>query len=153
MRDGLEAELRRIDADYADREDYARNLARSPIQKELAALRARYGDGLDTRSHGEAFLHLFGERLVPGGMYFLDEPEAPLSPARQLSFMALLKQAVEAEAQVVMATHSPILLAFPGAALLSFDSSPLGPVRYEALEHVSLMRDFLRDPEAFLRHL
>jgi predicted ATPase len=86
-------------------------------------------------------------------MYFLDEPEAPLSPARQLSFMALLKQAVEAEAQVVMATHSPILLAFPGAALLSFDTSPLGPVRYEDLEHVTLMRDFLRDPEAFLRHL
>ena len=55
------------------------------MRKELGALRERYGDGLDTRSHGEAFLHFFAERLVPGGIYFLDEPEAPLSPSRQLA--------------------------------------------------------------------
>ena len=60
------------------------------MRKELGALRARYGDGLDTRSHGEAFLHFFAERLVPGGIYFLDEPEAPLSPSRQLAFLSLL---------------------------------------------------------------
>lgn len=153
MRAGLEAELRRVDIEYADAEEYARSLARSPMLKELGALRARDGEGLDTRSHGEAFLHFFAERLVPGGIYFLDEPEAPLSPARQLSFLALLKQAVASGAQVVMATHSPILLAFPGADILSFDSAPLARVAYQDLEHVTLTRDFLRDPEAYLRHL
>lgn len=153
MREGLEAELRRIDVEYTKASDYARSLARSPILGELAALRARYGDGLDTRSHGESFLHFFMERIVPGGVYFLDEPEAPLSPARQLSFLALLKQMVERDVQVVMATHSPILLAFPGATIWSFDTSPLSRVAYEDLEHVTLTRDFLRDPDAYLRHL
>jgi predicted ATPase len=153
MRAGLEAELRRVDTEYADAEEHARSMARAPMLKELGALQARYGDGLDTRSHGEAFLHFFAERLVPGGIYFLDEPEAPLSPSRQLSFLALLKEAVASGAQIVMATHSPMLLAFPGADILSFDSSPLARVAYEDLEHVSLTRDFLRDPDAFLRHL
>ena len=89
-RAGLEAELERVEREYADAEPYARNLAATPMRKELGALRARYGDGLDTRSHGEAFLHFFAERLVPGGIYFLDEPEAPLSPSRQLAFLSLL---------------------------------------------------------------
>ena len=102
--------------------------------KELGALRARYGDGLDTRSHGESFLHFFAERLVPGGIYFLDEPEAPLSPARQLSFLALLKEMEAAGSQVVLATHSPILLAYPGADLLSFDTAPVARVRYDELD-------------------
>ncbi|MGK2852187.1 MAG: AAA family ATPase [Candidatus Limnocylindrales bacterium] len=153
LRTGLEAELRRVDVEYAKREAYARDLARAPLLKELGALRDRYGDGLDAWSHGEAFLHFFTARLVPGGMYFLDEPEAPLSPARQLSFLALLKDMEAASSQVVMATHSPILLAYPGADILSFDASPLARVRYEDLEHVTLTRDFLRDPGAFLRHL
>jgi predicted ATPase len=152
-RSGLEAELRRVDDEYAGASEYARSLARSPMLRELSALRERYGDGLDTRSHGESFLQFFQERLVPGGIYFLDEPEAPLSPARQLAFLALLKEMVGRDVQVVMATHSPILLAYPGADIWSFDASPLRRVAYEDLEHVTLTRDFLRDPEAYLRHL
>ncbi len=113
----------------------------------------RYGEGLDTQSHGESFLRFFGERLVPNGTYFLDEPEAPLSPARQLSFLALLKELVAADGQAIIATHSPILLAFPGAVILSFDGDTIAQVAYEDLDHVRLTRDFLADPEAFLRHL
>ena len=109
--------------------------------------------GLDTQSHGESFLRFFGERLVPNGTYFLDEPEAPLSPARQLSFLALLKELVAADGQAIIATHSPILLAFPGAVILSFDGDTIAQVAYEDLDHVRLTRDFLADPEAFLRHL
>jgi predicted ATPase len=90
---------------------------------------------------------------VPGGVYFLDEPEAPLSPSRQLSLLALLKQMVADDSQVILATHSPILLAFPGATILSFDESPIRRVAYEDLEHVTLTRAFLADPEAYLRHL
>jgi predicted ATPase len=153
MRAELEAGLAATEAAYADRDAYARDLATSPYRKELGELRRRYGDGVDTRSHGEAFLAFFRDRFVPGGTYFLDEPEAPLSPFRQLAFLALVREAVGAGCQVVMATHSPILLACPDAAIWSFDETPIQRVAYADLEHVTLTRDFLADPEAFLRHL
>jgi predicted ATPase len=153
MRADLEAGLASTLAAYADREAYARDLAASPYRKELSELERRYGAGVDTRSHGEAFLAFFRDRFVPGGTYFLDEPEAPLSPFRQLAFLALLGEAVEADCQVVMATHSPILLAMPGAAIYSFDAAPIRRVEWTELEHVTLTRDFLNGPEAFLRHL
>jgi len=153
MRDALERDLARVDEEYADRPDYARALARTPYERELGELRRRYGDGLDAQSHGESFLGFFQTRLVPGGTYFLDEPEAPLSPGRQLALLALLRQMVAEDCQVIVATHSPILLAYPGAALWSFDAQPIRRVAWNDLEHVSLTRDFLNDPEAFLRHL
>jgi len=153
LRTELEQGLAAVEAEYADRPRLARDLARSPFLRELAELDRRYGEGIDTQSHGEGFLRFFGSRLVPGGMYFLDEPEAPLSPARQLALLALLRQAVEAECQLIVATHSPILLAFPGAAIWTFDRDPIERVAWESLEHVSLTRDFLAHPEAFLRHL
>jgi predicted ATPase len=153
MRAELEAELAAVDEAYSDRPGLAHDLARTPFLRELGELRRRYGEGLDTQSHGESFLRFFGERLVPNGTYFLDEPEAPLSPARQLSFLALLKELVSADGQAIIATHSPILLAFPGAVILSFDGETLTKVAYQDLDHVRLTRDFLADPEAFLRHL
>jgi predicted ATPase len=153
MRAELERELSAVDLEYADASPFARNLARTPYLRELEALRSRYGDGLDARSHGEAFLRFFQARFVPGGVYFLDEPEAPLSPARQLAFLALAREMVAQGGQLIVATHSPILLAYPGATILSFDHEPIRPVRYAELEHVSLTRDFLNDPEAYLRHL
>jgi len=153
MRTALESDLGDVLEAYADREAFAQDLAASPFRKELAELRRRYGDGIDSRSHGEAFLAFFQDRFVPRGTYFLDEPEAPLSPSRQLAFLALLREAVAADCQVVMATHSPILLAFPGAVIWSFDTTPIAPVAYADLEHVRLTRDFLNDPGAFLRHL
>jgi predicted ATPase len=149
----LEAGLAAVDAEYAGRPGLAHDLARTPYLKEIGAIEERYGDGLDARSHGEGFLQFFGSRLVPGGTYFLDEPEAPLSPSRQLSLLALLKQVVADGGQVILATHSPILLAYPGATILSFDESPIRPVAYEDLEHVTLTRSFLADPDAYLRHL
>jgi predicted ATPase len=153
LRSGLERELADATIRHAGASDYARALALAPYHKELGALRDRYGDGLDAQSHGESFLRFFSERFVPGGTYFLDEPEAPLSPSRQLAFLALVRQMVQSDGQLVIATHSPILLSFPGAAIWSFDADPIRRVPYDELEHVTLTRDFLRDPEAFLRHL
>jgi len=153
MRADLEAGLAAVDEEYADRPGLAHDLARTPWLHELGELKRRYGDGLDAQSHGESFLRFFQARLVPGGTYFLDEPEAPLSPGRQLAFISMLKELVEANGQAVIATHSPILLAFPGAAIWSFDGDRIVPVAYEDLEHVRLTRDFLANPEAFLRHL
>lgn len=107
----------------------------------------------DVRSHGESFMDFFLSRIEPDGVYLLDEPEAPLSPSRQLSFLALLTKATRKGAQLVIATHSPILLAFPGARIVSFDASPIADVAYEDLEHVKVTRDFLNHPDAYLRHL
>ncbi|HLO35988.1 MAG TPA: AAA family ATPase [Candidatus Deferrimicrobium sp.] len=153
MRAELETGLAAVLVEYSDREAFARDLAASPYRKELAELERRYGAGLDTHSHGEAFLTFFRDRFVPGGTYFLDEPEAPLSPFRQLAFLSLVREAVDAGCQIIMATHSPILLACPDATIWSFDETPIRRVAYRDLEHVSLTRDFLNDPDAFLRHL
>jgi predicted ATPase len=153
MRDELEMDLQAVDEEYQGRSKLAVDLAKMPYQRELGALRQRYGDGLDHRSHGESFLDLFQARFVPNGLYLLDEPEAPLSPLRQLTFLSLLKEMVNQEAQFIIATHSPIILAFPGATILSFDRLPIQPVNYAELEHVSLTKAFLENPDAYLRHL
>ena len=153
LRAELHGRLAEIDAEYADRSPYARGLARGPTAGSLAALERRYGVDLDANSHGESFLKLFRSRFVPGGLYLLDEPEAPLSPQSQLGLIAMMKDMVAEDAQFIVATHSPILLAFPNATIYTFDEQPPRRVAYDALEHVRLTRDFLNEPEAFLRHL
>jgi predicted ATPase len=145
--------LERVDDEYQGRSKPAQGLARMPYINELGAMERRYGEGLDTKSHGESFLALFQARFVPGGLYLLDEPEAPLSPLRQLALLSAIKEMVNQEAQFIIATHSPILMAYPEAEIMSFDQSPIGPVPFQSLEHVNLMRDFLNNPEAYLRHL
>jgi predicted ATPase len=107
----------------------------------------------DAVSHGESFLDLFATQLRPEGLYLLDEPEAPLSPMRQLALLSIIIRSAAAGAQFVIATHSPILLACPGARIFSFDRLPIAAVSYCDLEHVAIMRNFLSDPEAYLRHL
>ena len=126
----------------------AQGLARGQRQ----ALLDRYGD-LHARSHGESFMQVFHSRLVPDGLYLLDEPETALSPQRQLAFLAMLKDMVAQEAQFVIATHSPIILAFPEAAILRFDGETITQVAYDEVENVRLTRDFLAHPEAYLRRL
>ncbi|MFT5195473.1 MAG: putative ATPase [Cellvibrionaceae bacterium] len=91
---------------------------------------------------------------MPNGIYLLDEPEAPLSPIRQLGFLSLLKEMVETQnAQFIIATHSPILMAYPRAQILSFDEGQVQAVDWDSLEHVTLTRDFLNNPETFLRYM
>jgi predicted ATPase len=127
--------------------------ARGPVQGQRRSFTERYGGDVDARSHGESFLNFFRERLVPGGVYLLDEPEAPLSPQRQLAFLSLLKEMVEQDSQFIIATHSPLIMAFPDAAIYSFDHAPIKKVKYEEVEHVALTKAFLDNPEAFLRRL
>ncbi|HET9708050.1 MAG TPA: AAA family ATPase [Gemmatimonadales bacterium] len=149
----FEARLGEIDAEYRNRSAYAKGFATLPVRRALADMERRYGPDPDARSHGQAFLNLFQGRFVPGGLYLLDEPEAPLSPQNQLGLLALLLDMVTQDAQFVIASHSPILLAFPGAKIYSFDQIPVAPVAYADLDHVVLTRDFLNDPQAFLRRL
>jgi predicted ATPase len=153
LRAELQQRIGDVEREYADASAYARGLAMGPAAGSLAELTRRYGDGVDARSHGEAFLALFQSRLTPGGLYLLDEPEAALLPQSQLGFIALLADSIPQGCQFVVATHSPLLLAFPGATIFSFDTAPISKVRYDELQHVNLTRDFLNDPAAYLRHL
>lgn len=153
----LKAELHKraaeIDSEYEGRSALAKGLALGPLHASLQQLEASYGDGLDVQSHGESFIKLFQSRMVPGGIYLVDEPEAPLSPQSQLGFIAILKAMVQQKCQFIIATHSPIILAFPNATIYSFDESPIASVPFDQLDHVTLTRDFLNNPEAFLRRL
>ena len=154
MREEYEADLARVEAETADRSITARNLARVPYLKELHEMKRRYGDNLDARSHGESYFTVFQSRFVPRGLYLLDEPEAPLSPIRQLSFISMLKGMVEEQqAQFIIATHSPILMAYPGAAIYNFDADGIKRVAYDEVEHVTVTRSFLNNPDQFLKHL
>jgi predicted ATPase len=133
----------------------ARGFALQPYARELGALRERYGAGADARSHGEAFLRLFQQRMEGSarGLIVLDEPEAPLSPARQLALLALLMDAAAAGTQTIIATHSPILMAMPGAAIRELGAEGIRQVGWDQVEHVRMTRQFLNDPDGFLRRL
>ncbi len=145
--------LAELEVEYAERSTYAKQLAMGPQYASLAEMERRYGVDLDANSHGQSFLRLFESRFVPGGLYLLDEPEAPLSPQSQLALMAMMQDMLAQSAQFVIATHSPMLLAFPGATIYSFDRTPVEVVAYEALDHVVLTREFLNAPGRFLRAL
>jgi predicted ATPase len=113
-----------------------------------------YGDKpLHQQSHGEAFLSLFVERLSGNGLYLLDEPEAALSPARQLTFLAALHELVQRGGQFVIATHSPILMAYPHAVILQFGEQGIAPIAYHETEHYKVTRAFLTRTEMMLKEL
>lgn len=152
-REELRRELDAVDREYTGRSEMARNLARMPYLGEIHAIDQRYGAGLDALSHGESFLRLFQERFVPGGLYLLDEPEAPLSPVRQMALLAMIHQMVKENGQFIIATHAPILMSYPGATLLALEGGEIHPIAYKDLEHVQLTRDFLTRPEVYLRRL
>lgn len=115
--------------------------------------RAYGGTSLHSQSHGEAFLSLFGHRFEDG-LYILDEPEAALSPQRQLAFLGILHSlTLPRKAQFLIATHSPILLAFPGATVLDLDGGGIAEVDYRETEHFRLTKSFLDAPERYFRHL
>lgn len=149
----FEETLQRMEEEYATRSAHARGLAMGPLKASLNEMTQRYGADPDAKSHGEAFLNFFQQRLVPKGLYLMDEPEAALSPQRQLALLAMMFDLVADGAQFIIATHSPLLLAFPGARIYSFDESPITEVPWEQTDHVRLTRDFLADPERYLRNL
>jgi predicted ATPase len=153
MRLEFQQRIAELEVEYADRSAYAKGLAMGPAYASIGELERRYGVDLDANSHGQSFLRLFQARFVPGGLYLLDEPEAPLSPQSQLGLMALMQDMIAQDAQFIVATHSPILLAYPGARIYSFDSVPVAEVSYAELEHVRLTRDFLNAPDRFLKAL
>ncbi len=111
------------------------------------------GKSLHHQSHGESFLALFQNRFEQG-LYILDEPEAALSPQRQLAFLRIIHELeTPRHAQFLIATHSPILLAYPGATLYQFEEDGIQEVAYRDTDHYLVMKAFLNGPERILRHL
>ncbi len=116
-------------------------------------LRRNYGGNLHEFSHGESFMNLALNRFKPDSLFFFDEPEAALSPQRQLSFLLLLDQLTKQRCQFVIATHSPILMAFPKSKLYFFNDDGIREMPYQETEHFQFTRDFLQNRERYLRHL
>jgi predicted ATPase len=115
---------------------------------------ARYGGrSLHTRSHGEAFLAIMQNR-IRSGLLLLDEPESALSPQRQLALLAQMSMLVAAgKSQFIIATHSPVLLTFPGAQILSFDGDALHPISLEDTSHFQITKGILQNPAVYWKHL
>lgn len=111
------------------------------------------GLSLHEQSHGESFFALFKNRFRSHGLYLMDEPEAALSPKRQLEFLSILHEYCRKGAQFVIATHSPIIMAYPDSCIYVFDNAGLREVPYQETEHYLVSRGFLANPHRTLRML
>ena len=111
------------------------------------------GRSLHEQSHGESFLALLTQRFTGQGLYILDEPEAALSPQRQLAVLARIHELVRDGSQFLIATHSPLLMAYPDACIYQCGANGVVPVAYDDTEHVRVTRDFLANPARMLRGL
>ena len=121
--------------------------------EERGLLDAYGGVSLHEQSHGESFLALVNHRFRGRGLYFLDEPEAALSVRGCLALLARMRELAEEGSQFVVATHSPLLLAYPGASIYALTDAGIESVDYEDTEQYQLTRSFLEDRERFFRHL
>lgn len=134
----LASEIERLDAEPA---------ASPPVINSYG------GHSLHEQSHGESFLSLMMNRFGSQGLYLLDEPEAALSPARQLAMLARMHDLIRDDSQFIIATHSPILLGYPDALIYQFDGAALSSVNYRDTDHYQITRSFLNHPERMLQEL
>ena len=111
------------------------------------------GVSLHNQSHGESFLSIVQNRFFGNGLYILDEPEAALSPMRLLTLLAEINDLVNRNSQFIIATHSPILMAFPNAEILEFSEGGIKSVEYKDTEHFKITKGFLDNPEKMLHYL
>lgn len=146
-------EIDMIDKTYKDKSAYAKMMAKSPHNKTLGEINTLYAHPLLTQSHGEAYLDFFKSRLKPNTLYLLDEPETPLSIQNQLTLLVLIHEAVKKGSQLIIATHSPIITAYPNATLYTISESSINKVNYDTIKSVQLLKDFLDNKDAYLNHL
>jgi predicted ATPase len=111
------------------------------------------GVSLHNQSHGESFINIVKNRFFGNGLYILDEPEAALSPMRILTLLAEIKRLADEGSQFIIATHSPILMAFPNSDILEFSEKGICSVEYKNTEHYNITKNFLENPEKMLHYL
>jgi len=120
------------------------------VARYLDAVGSSYADFL-SHSHGEGFLRFFNERCQEQGIFIFDEPESALSPSRQMEFLKLMRRMEDiGHCQIIMATHSPMLMAYPNATLLRLTKYGLEPTTVESTDHFRAMREFFEDPKSFV---
>lgn len=145
--------LRRPKTGFFLRAESFYNLA-SELERDAQTLEAYGGRSFHDQSHGEGFIALVNHRFGANGLYILDEPEAALSPQRQLALLKSIDILVkDGASQLIIATHSPIVLAYPDSRIYALSAAGIEPVEYEHTEHFALTRDFLNDRERYLRRL
>ena len=132
---------------------YIDELDSDPHAMSLPVICSYGGTSLHKQSHGESFLAIVENRVGGQGLYILDEPEAVLSPRNVMRLMLAIKRLVDDGSQFIIATHSPMIMAFPGACLLELTSEGIEEVDYWATEHFCVMREFLNAPEKVLGEL
>lgn len=124
------------------------------IEKEGGGMLGSYGGkSLHEQSHGESFFSLFLHRFFGNGVYILDEPEAALSPQRQLAFLVRMHELVKKNSQFIIATHSPIILSYPNSKVIQISQNGFEEISYKDSEHYSLYKNFLNNPEYMLKKL
>lgn len=133
-------------ASYIDELDEQPSIGR-PIKDSYG------GKSLHEQSHGESFFATFIHRFGGRGLYILDEPEAALSPLRQMSLLVRMHELVEKDSQFIIATHSPILMSYPGAEILLLEGEGIRSVALEETEHYTVTKAFMNDREGMLREL
>lgn len=123
-------------------------------QYDFAIYDSYGGKSLHEQSHGESFLAFFTNRLSSGGFFIFDEPEAALSPQRQLSLLSIIHElTTKTDSQFIIATHSPIILAYPGATIYSCDLVPLAQINYKDTDHYQITKQFLDNPNRYFNYL
>jgi predicted ATPase len=119
----------------------------------LHAMRKDYGENMQAFSHGEAYLKIIQTRINGKGIYILDEPEAALSPLKQLSLIAFILEVLkDNNTQFIISTHSPILMGIPGALIYEISDEGMNAVNYEETDHYRITKTFLNNPQHYLRH-
>ncbi|EKU98500.1 putative ATPase [Leptolyngbya sp. PCC 7375] len=147
----LEKSFRRPRDGYFLRAESFYNVA--SYMDETGYLGGYGGKSLHARSHGEAFFSALTNKLKGNGLYIFDEPEAALSPSRQMAALTIINELVNAESQFIIATHSPILMAYPNCKILLLHENGISEVSYEETEHFKITRDFLNRYPVMLKHL
>lgn len=112
------------------------------------------GQSLTTKSHGQGNMAFFDNRFKKDGLYLLDEPESALSPKSQIEFLRIISRSIrESNAQFIITTHSPILLAMPGSVIYSFEKAPVSQVSYTETDYYNVYKSFLENPSGILQEL
>ena len=138
----------------ADNARFFANLLKEWAAEDPGHLEYFGGKSLVTQSHGQSSMSLFRARYRIRGLYFMDEPEAALSPRSQVELLKIVAETTaEGSAQFIISTHSPLLMACPGAILYNFDRCPIAPIDYEQTEHYQVYKSFLTDRSKWLKLL
>ncbi len=153
MRTDAQDDLMEVEQGYQGRSALARELASMPHQRSLYELKRLYAHDITQRSHGEGHLDFYGARFQKGGLFLMDEPEGALSFFNQYVLLTMVLDAAAKDAQFIISTHSPILLACPNARILHINEGEIREAVYSELESVQFLRDFLGDPRRYTASL